>query len=313
MLKKIKFYARNYFAFNSTETKGFVVLLCLLIALLLTPFLLNFLPQKTEPISLIDQKKLEEIMAGIEIRQQESAYSFRKNYIDNKHFTTKKVQLSLFDPNRISEEMFQQFGLPDWLARRIVNFREKGGVFRKKEDLLKIYNFPKSLYDKWEPYINISNPLKNNYSGTELQTVEHRKILKEDKKPVFFDLNTADTSDLKEIRGIGSKLSARIIKYRDNLGGFYHVSQIREVYGLDSAVVEELLKYGRLQNPRLKTIKINMVSVEEFKHFYIKPYIAKAIIMYRIQHGNFTSRKDLEKVKVLDAKTLDRIYPYLEF
>lgn len=252
-------------------------------------------------------------MAGIEIRQQESAYSFRKNYIDNKHFTTKKVQLSLFDPNRISEEMFQQFGLPDWLARRIVNFREKGGVFRKKEDLLKIYNFPKSLYDKWEPYINISNPLKNNYSGTELQTVEHRKILKEDKKPVFFDLNTADTSDLKEIRGIGSKLSARIIKYRDNLGGFYHVSQIREVYGLDSAVVEELLKYGRLQNPRLKTIKINMVSVEEFKHFYIKPYIAKAIIMYRIQHGNFTSRKDLEKVKVLDAKTLDRIYPYLEF
>ena len=126
-------------------------------------------------------------------------------------------------------------------------------------------------------------------------------------------MNHADTNDLKKLKGIGSKLSARIIKYRDNVGGFYTENQVREVFGLDSIVVEEILKYAIIKNPSLKKIKINEVSTEEFKHYYIRPYIAKSIIAYRQQHGNFTSKKDFEPIKLLDAKTLDKIFPYFEF
>lgn len=205
------------------------------------------------------------------------------------------------------------------MAKRIINYRTKGGQFRKKEDLQRIYDFPKELYTKLEPYITL--PAKSANAGfasfpkpeisaeTKIPTNAPNK---ESFKPVAFDLNRADTNDLKKLKGIGSKLSARIIKYREMIGGFYSENQIKEVWGLDSIVVDEILKFGTVKNPSLKKIKINEVTAEEFKHYYIRPYIAKSIIAYRLQHGNFTAKKDFEPIKLLDVKTLDKIFPYFE-
>ena len=96
------------------------------------------------------------------------------------------------------------------------------------------------------------------------------------------------------------------------IGGFYSENQVKEIFGLDSIVVDEILKFGTIRNPSLKKIKINEVSTEEFKHYFIRPYIAKSIIAYRQQHGNFTSKKDFEPIKLLDTKTLEKIFPYFE-
>ena len=264
-------------------------------------------------------------MAKIEVKESNKKEAFNDRYAnkyekyDSDNTPSKPIKLAPFDPNQASEAQLEELGIAKWMAKRIINYRTKGGQFRKKEDLQRIYDFPADLYTKLEPYITL--PEKHTSGGfapfpkpevnSEVKTATIAPA-KESFKPVAFDLNRADTNDLKKLKGIGSKLSARIIKYRDMVGGFYSENQVKEVFGLDSIVVDEILKFATIKNPSLKKIKINEVTAEEFKHYYIRPYIAKSVIAYRLQHGNFTSKKDFEPIKLLDAKTLDKIFPYLE-
>jgi len=325
MLKKIKFYLRDYFAFNQTEIKGFMFMIFLIIILIISVFIFDFLPDNPNTSKTIDPKRVEELMAKIEVKESDKKEAYQDRYankyekFDSENTSSKPIKLSPFDPNQASEAQLEQLGIAKWMAKRIINYRTKGGQFHKKEDLQRIYDFPTDLYAKLEPYITL--PEKSTSGGfssfpksevnPEAKTTTTVSN-KESFKPVAFDLNRADTNDLKKLKGIGSKLSARIIKYRDMIGGFYSENQVKEVFGLDSIVVDEILKFGTVKNPLLKKIKINVVTTEEFKHLYIRPYIAKSIIAYRLQHGNFTSKKDFEPIKLLDARTLDRIFPYFE-
>ncbi|MDZ7900608.1 MAG: helix-hairpin-helix domain-containing protein [Arcicella sp.] len=326
MFNKLRYYIKDYFAFNQSETKGFLFLIFLIVVLIVSVFIFDFLPDKQQANKTIDPKKVEEMMAKISVKEADKKSKYYDKYeskfekYDNESKVARTIKLSPFDPNQASQEQLLELGIAPWMAKRIINYRTKGGQFRKKEDLQRIYDFPADLYTKLEPYITLPEksasegfaPFPKPEVNSEIKTATTAPA-KESFKPVAFDLNRADTNDLKKLIGIGSKLSARIIKYRDNLGGFYSENQVREVFGLDSAVVNEILKFGIIKNPILKKIKINEVTAEEFKHYYIRPYIAKSIIAYRQQHGNFTSKKDFEPIKLLDAKTLDRIFPYFEF
>ena len=325
MFKKIKFYLRDYFAFNQTEIKGFMFMIFLIVVLIISVFIFDFLPDNPQTAKTIDPKRVEELMAKIEVKESNKKEAFQDRYAnkyekyDSENISSKPTKLSPFDPNQASESQLEELGIAKWMVKRIINYRTKGGQFRKKEDLQRIYDFPTDLYAKLEPYITL--PEKSSSGGftpftkpevnSEVKTATTASV-KESFKPIAFDLNHADTNDLKKLKGIGSKLSARIIKYRDMVGGFYSENQVKEVFGLDSMVVDEILKFATIKNPSLKKIKINEVTAEEFKHFYIRPYIAKSIIVYRQQHGNFTSKNDFEPIKLLDAKTLEKIFPYFE-
>jgi competence protein ComEA len=326
MFKKLRYYIRDYFAFNQSETKGFLFLILLILILIVSVFIFDFLPDKQQANKTIDPKIVEEMMAKISVKEADKKSKYYDKYenkfekYDNENHVAKITKLSPFDPNQASQEQLEELGIAPWMAKRIINYRIKGGQFRKKEDLQRIYDFPADLYTKLEPYITLpakdSKPFAPSAKPEEKSEVNIATTTappKESFKPTTFDLNRADTNDLKKLKGIGSKLSARIIQHREKVGGFYSENQIREVWGLDSIVVDEILKFGTIKNPNLKKIKINEVTAEEFKHYYIRPYIAKSIIAYRQQHGNFTSKKDFEPIKLLDAKTLDKIFPYFEF
>lgn len=326
MFNKLRYYIKDYFAFNQSETKGFLFLIFLIFVLIVSVFIFDFLPDKQQANKTIDPKKVEEMMAKISVKEADKKSKYYDKYenkvekYDTENYVARTIKLSPFDPNQASQEQLEELGIAPWMAKRIINYRTKGGQFRKKEDLQRIYDFPADLYAKLEPFITLplkdgkpSAPFTKPEENSEVKIATTTAPTKDSFKPTTFDLNRADTNHLKKLKGIGSKLSARIIKYRDNLGGFYTENQVREVFGLDSVVVEEILKYATIKNPSLKKIKINEVSTEEFKHYYIRPYIAKSIIAYRQQHGNFTSKKDFEPIKLLDAKTLDKIFPYFEF
>jgi DNA uptake protein ComE-like DNA-binding protein len=297
----------------------------LIVILIISVFIFDFLPDHPITSKTIDPKRVEELMAKIEVKESAKKKVFQDRYAnkyekyDSDNTPSKPIKLFPFDPNQASEAQLEELGIANWMAKRIINYRTKGGQFRKKEDLQRIYDFPTDLYAKLESYITLpeksvsggfaSFPKSEGSSEVKTSIIASTK---ESFKPVAFDLNRADTNDLKKLKGIGSKLSARIIKYRDMVGGFYSENQVKEVFGLDSIVLDEILKFGTVNNPSLKKIKINEVTNEEFKHYYIRPYIAKSIIAYRQQHGNFTSKKDFEPIKLLDVKTLDKIFPYFE-
>src|SRR5690606_34679204 len=112
-------------------------------------------------------------------------------------------------------------------------------------------------------------------------------------KPVYaekviepFDINLATADELIQIRGIGEGFSNRILKYRNTLGGFYSLDQVKNTYGLPDSTFLELKKYAFIKSPP-ERIKINSISLETWKGTNLKTYQKKAILAFRNQHGNF--------------------------
>jgi DNA uptake protein ComE-like DNA-binding protein len=135
------------------------------------------------------------------------------------------------------------------------------------------------------------------------------------KQVVILDINEADSIELERLPAIGEKLSSRIIRYRERLGGFIQLSQLKEVYGLnDSAyqIIFPLLKIDKNYKP--KQIDINKAEyIDLRKHPYTNNNFIKLVLAYRKLHGNFSSQVDLEKVEQIDKLVLDKLAPYLSY
>jgi competence ComEA-like helix-hairpin-helix protein len=128
------------------------------------------------------------------------------------------------------------------------------------------------------------------------------------------NINAADTAAFIALPGIGSKLASRIVLFREKLGGFYSVEQIREVYGLQDSVFEKIKPALRCDASATKKIRINAVEKEELKsHPYIRWQLANILVQYRTMHGAFMSAADLRKIDNLDSAAIEKMLPYLTF
>lgn len=127
------------------------------------------------------------------------------------------------------------------------------------------------------------------------------------------ELNTADTTALKMIPGIGTGYANRIVKYRNLLGGFTSINQLKEVWGMDDYLYEKITPYIVLQN-RHKKINVNNTGFEELKkHPYINYKQAKIIVDIRERKGNIESIDRLALLEEFSEKDIKRLTPYLSF
>jgi competence ComEA-like helix-hairpin-helix protein len=291
---KIRKIVRNFFGFSRTETNGFLVLMPLMIFVIFSePLYRNWRSQT--PIELKDEThKLDSLVQLMAMTQTEASSSLAP-------------VLFPFDPNKATQSELTSLGFSKTLASRIENYRNKGGEFRIKKDLLRLYGMDSSLYAQLYPYMLLPESLVKR----EKFVTEKKNVAKIEK--IKTDLNQADTAALKEVYGIGEKLSLRIINYRNSLGGFIQTSQLKEVYGLDSMVVNRILKNFFIPDVVEPTkININTASEEVLaKHPYIKYKNAKAIVAFRYQHKAFNELDELLNIKVIDQNTFDKIKPYL--
>jgi len=211
-----------------------------------------------------------------------------------------------FNPNIASKEELVELGFSNTLSNRIINYRAKGGKFLVKKDLMKIYEMDTVLQKKLFAFIDLPEKI-------EKENVVKKVESKANSIAVKFDLNTADTSQLIKIYGIGPKLSQRIVVYRNKLGGFVSYEQLKEVYGLDSVVIHELFKKSLIEEDfKPKLINVNTASEKELgDHPYIKYKLAKAITAYRFQHGLYGTVNDLKKIALMDDAKFQKIKPYL--
>ena len=127
------------------------------------------------------------------------------------------------------------------------------------------------------------------------------------------DINTADSLSLLDVYGIGPALARRIMLFRSRLGGYVAMSQLTEVYGLDSAVVFKMTRQFEVRSGfEPAKLDLNTVSFDQLaSHPYVSRRQAQAIISYRSQHG-LSSAQDLLKIKLLDSLWFVRIQPYLK-
>jgi competence protein ComEA len=324
MLRRILDQLEDFFGISRKQARAALVLMVLTFFVIWTPFVFRrwILPLFPTPSEPVNTQKLDSMVVQLErdaaLEEEERENKFAKK--DYPNIPVRPVRLFSFDPNTASPDQLQELGIPPFIARRIGKYRAKGGKFRKKEDLLHIYDFPADVYKKLEAYIKLpeaaSKPAKTIYPAKTYPKNPLPAEVKVYNKPVIvpFDINTTDTTQLIKLKGIGSKLSLRILKFRDGLGGFHSTSQFSEIFGLDSAALSELNKYARVQSP-VRKIAINIATAEELgRHSYLRNKKINAVIVnYRTQHGPYRSVEDLKKIRVLDEQTIGRIEPYLEF
>lgn len=204
---------------------------------------------------------------------------------------------TFFNPNTATAEDFEEMNFPQNLANAILKYRSKGGTFKIKKDLLKIYVLSEDDYTKLEPYINLPEIVEPKAEIEILLSIE---------------LNTADTLDLQQIRGIGPSFARRIIKYRSMLGGYHSAEQLMEVYGMDSLKYNNIVKHITIDNSKINKININSSTIKVFvKHPYFEFYLAKSIITYKEDNGEFTDIEDVKNVKLIYDELFEKIKPYI--
>ncbi|MDQ3393921.1 MAG: helix-hairpin-helix domain-containing protein, partial [Bacteroidota bacterium] len=184
-----------------------------------------------------------------------------------------------------------------------------------KSDLMKIYGFSTEKYNELYPYIDLPEKVERGTIAKKSKKFEPRAPIEKSKPLVKFDINHIDTVELKKLKGIGSVLSARIIKYRNSLGGFISKNQLDEIYGLEEEILLMLKNHSDIF-PGFEPQKIN-VNNADLKQLSAHPYISKKlahrIIAYREQHGPYNENILLENLKELEEGTKEKVYPYLEF
>lgn len=115
---------------------------------------------------------------------------------------------------------------------------------------------------------------------------------------IIVDLNTADTTLLKRLPGIGSSFAKRIVEYREKLGGYCETVQLLEVYRMDTARYNEIKDYVKIDSLFVPNkLKINSDSFKILlKHPYLEYDDVKKIVNHREQKGMIASWEQLTKV-----------------
>lgn len=134
------------------------------------------------------------------------------------------------------------------------------------------------------------------------------------RQPLVVELNSADTTTLMLLHGIGPAFARRIVRYRERIGGYVDESQLLEVYGFTPELLAHIAPYIKLDTLLVKRLKINSIGLKQLiKHPYIEYYQARDIVVLRNQGVIFHSIDDLRAVPSMADSTLRRLDPYLDF
>jgi len=130
----------------------------------------------------------------------------------------------------------------------------------------------------------------------------------------IIELNTADTTILKKIPGIGTTFSNRIVKYRNLLGGFYSITQLGEVYGIDEDRYQALKEWFTVNPHFIQKRSLNTLSDDSlYRHPYINRLQARAILQQRKQKGKLSGWDNLTLLDEFANMDKDKLNFYFSF
>lgn len=196
------------------------------------------------------------------------------------------------------------------LLRYFYKVPECGAADRYKlEQLLKQMAEANSVTDSNFAYhspINKYNPSVSAYN---------RNTYASDRDPDFrIEVNSATAEDFEKLYGIGKVLSARIVRFRDRLGGFYAIRQIRDVYGIEDSVFRNFKKHLSIKPAAIRKLHINSATYEELMaNPYFFPTLARQVIGYRTKIKAFETVEEVHNLYYIrdHPEVYDKIAVYI--
>lgn len=305
----------DYFTFPKWQRKLVIALSVLCFFCVFAPLIfLRFYERKPTVAS----PAIVQLESGLKVKAQPSEeYAENADYalLQQPANSVSEVSLFYFDPNTASTDDWQKLGVREKTIHTIQNYLAKGGRFRKPDDLRKIYGLKPADADRLVPYVKIAADEKlaqRNYSSNPDYSPPRKANDKhaQDYKRII-EINAADTTALIMLPGIGSKLAARIVNYRDKLHGFYSVDQLGETYGLPDSTFQKIKPRLSVNPALIRKIPVNAATADELKTPLIKYNVANAIIQYRQKNGPFKSLEALKNIPLIDNYLYQKIVFYL--
>ena len=283
---------KDYFQFNKKERNGILLLSFLLIILIIFYQFTHLLKTETKTDFSDFEKAIQEL-----------------KYADDISKLKAKDSLFHFNPNTLNDKGWLALGLSKGKLQVLRNYQKSGGYFKKKQDLQRCYAFGDEFYNTIKEYVSIPeiDKLQNSNKYPKANSHQPTTIIQ------IIELNQADSLELISIKGIGSFYAKQIIKYRKELGGFLNYNQFTEIWGLEKLDVEKIKPLTIIDTLLIAKININSVSIEKLRnHPYLNYKQAKMLVNYRAQHGDFSSVKDIRKIKPISRELFRKIAPYLK-
>lgn len=300
-------HLKDIFYFSRGEKNGIIVLLCILVTLIVFPYVSAIFISNEEKINKEFEEKIAIFKESL-VEVNKTDYNNRLNqYIIERYDS---IELFHFNPNTASSEDFKKLGLTIKQIRTIRNYIDKGAKFYVRDDFRKIYGIRNKQYQILKPYILL--PEKRYANKKHKYSNNYNKI--KNTKLFVFDPNTASVSELINL-GLSSKQANIVKKYLKNGGKFKTKEDFRKIYSIPVELHEKLEPYILIKDKpktsesknietnddnELEIIELNTATIDELvKIKGIGTYTAKLIIQYRKKLRGFSNINQLIEIKKL--------------
>lgn len=287
---------KSHFWFAKNNRNGILVLLTLIIFLQVSYFLYKYYG-----FSLYDEPEFN-AKASVVLQQQVDSLYVEKQ--KSRQYVPKP-----YNPNFISDYKGYLLGMSVEEIDRLHEFRKKDQYVNSAKDFQKVTQVSDSLLKAMESYFKF--PEWTQKKSTSYNNA-YSKFAKKEEVIEVKDINLATKEALMQIKGIGDAYSDRILKRRAEIKGFLIDEQLYEVWGMDSLVIEKVLKQFRvLDPPEITKQDLNEISLKQLqKNPYVNYYTGVAILKYRSKVGNITTFDELAQLNNVPKLTLERLSLY---
>lgn len=304
---------KNFFFFSGSQRAGIILLLFLILLVLTFRFVWlervnNDFAFESDSAFLQEFEDFKQSLVSIDsLRKAERENRFKRA----SQASIAAAELFPFNPNELDSAGFVRLGLSQRIASNILKYRSRGGRFRDAEGFSRVYGISEAKYAVLKPYIIIpaekklpaetdSIPLGTDKSQLELH--------------FWVELNTADTTELMRIKGVGRYIATGIVHYRNQLGGFLKTDQLLEVRGITPENFDAISSFCKVNESLIRKIRINTASVDRLRtHPYLNFYQARQIYELRRKKGKLQNIDELSKLSELDNITIEKIKVYFSF
>ncbi len=293
--------------------KGDKRVLALLASVLVGLYAYTFYYKPTQIINAKPQS-LEHLLIPVESTEQRkqitsAAKKFKKKTYKKKTYKKKPFKSKYpptrnfeFDPNQLDSLQWLELGVRPWVIKSIMNYQKKGGSFKSCKDLSKIYTLKDSVYQRIAKYCTLTPP--------PIKTYAQKYPSKKKRSDKVININSASATELESLWGVGPVVSKIIVERREKLGGFHSKEQLRNIWGITDSFFLMNKKRLHITAP-YRYININGEQDSLSKHYLINYNLAKLIVRYRRQHGEYTKVEDIKKIRVVNDSLYTTLEPYL--
>lgn len=275
---------KSQFVFSKQQRIGVFLLLLLIVVLQLVYYYVDF--------SSVGQNEF----------SKEELVAFQKE-VDSVVLVNKKQQYIIhpYNPNFISDHKGYTLGMSIEEIDRLHVFRKQNKYVNSANEFQQVTKVSDSLLKEMSPYFKFP------------EWVVKRQLEKYKAKYYNKNLNAASAKDLVKAANVEYKIAYRVINFRDKLGGFVQISQLKDVYGIKLSEYEDIRSKFQLKTlPKIRKININLADASELASLvYINNSLAQNIVDERLLRQGFSSLEELKFVERFPEEKLERIKLYL--